>query len=130
MSDFIWQKSKFQEISTLLVSTVSGFGESPEYQKLAEYERDISGVVVGAFAQYLCRLHERKQAGENNEDLDSAITSAHNAIEEMASSSESAILELVTDEIYENLECNTEVLEKIREHLNPASLALYERWKG
>lgn len=66
MSDFIWQKSKFQEIPTLLVSTVSGFGESPEYQKLAEYERDISGVVVGAFAQYLCRLHEQPE--ESSED--------------------------------------------------------------
>jgi 3-hydroxyacyl-CoA dehydrogenase len=130
MSDFIWQNSKFQEIPTLLVSTVSDFRESPEYQKLAEYERDISAVVVGAFAQYLSRLHERKQAGENNVNLDSAITSAHNAVEEMATSSESAILDLVTDEIYENLDCNTEVLEKIREHLKPASLALYDRWKG
>ncbi len=128
MNDFVWRKSKFQEIPTLLVSSVNGFKESSEYGELRDYELDISGVVVASFAKYLCRLHERKQAGEENADLDRAIASAHDMIELMAASRESSLLELVTDEIFENLDDKPEVLEKIKEDLRPASLALYERW--
>jgi hypothetical protein len=130
MTNFIWEKSKFPDVPRVLVSTVEGFEASPEYRKLPDYERDISGVVVGAFAAYLCRLHEQLQAGEKDDGLRMAVISAHDAIEEMAGSSESAMIDLVTDEIYENLDCKPEVLKSIQEHLKPVSLTLYQRWSA
>ena len=130
MSNFIWKKSMFHEIPAFLVSTATGFRESPEYKQLADYELDISGVVVSAFARYLCRLHEQKQATDGNSELDDAIASAHHAVEVLALSKDSAVHDLVTDELFEALDCKGEVLEGLRQHLSPASLALYNVWKN
>ena len=128
MSDFIWKQSKFREIPAFLSSNAEGFRESPEYQQLADYELEISGVVVSAFARYLCRLHEQEQAGDTNVDLAGAIASAHDAIEVLAASPESAVHDLLTDELYENLDCQGEVLERLRQQLRPAALAIYDSW--
>jgi hypothetical protein len=71
------------------------FKESPEYEELRAYELDISGVVVAAFAKYLCRLHERKQAGEENEDLDDRKNKAGSGLR-FCDSVVSAILTIIS----------------------------------
>ncbi len=128
MNEFILQKNSIQEIPAFLVTRVSGFSESAEYKELRDYELDIPGVVCGVFAKYLCKMHERRLEGHTDESVNSAISSAHEAIEVLASSPESTSRELVTDEIYENLDCKENVLEQIRSHLKPESRALYQRW--
>lgn len=107
MTDFILRQNQSAQIPEFLRSTVSGFKQSPEYLKLREYEHDISAVVMSAFAEYLCRIHDRKLFGHSEETTSAAITSAHEAIEVMASWSESCSRELLTDELFENLECKT-----------------------
>src|SRR5256885_1767993 len=103
MSEFIRRESELQKIPALLVSRVSGFRESREYRGMRDYELDIPGVVCGAFARYLVRIHAEEAAGENQSATGMAVASAHEAIETLASSLETAVRCLVTDEIFENL---------------------------
>ena len=128
MTDFILRKDQSAQIPEFLRSTVVGFEESPEYQQLRGYEQDISGVVLGAFAGYLCKIHEKILVGHAEQNTEAVINSAHEAIEVLASSPGSTSRDLVTDELYENLECKEDVLKEIRRHLKPNALALYERY--
>jgi len=123
MTDFILRRSRLQEVPQLLRSTVLGFEESDEYREIGDYAGDISAVVMAAFAEYLCKLEAQELTAHA---ADSAITSAYEALEMLASSPESGIRELVTDEIYEKLDdCEPRVLEKIRSRLGPQASALY-----
>jgi hypothetical protein len=63
-----------------------------------------------------------------NVDLEGAMASAHDAIEVLAASPESAVHDLLTDELYENLQCQGEVLEQLRQQLRPAALTLFDSW--
>jgi hypothetical protein len=123
MSEFIRGESELQKIPSLLMSRVHGFKESPEFREMRDYELDIPGVVCGAFARYLGRIHAEEGAGV-------AVAQAHEAIEMLASSPEPAVRSLVTDEIFENLECEPDVLERIKSHLKPNALTVYRRWIG
>lgn len=126
MTDFILRGSRLQEIPELLRSTVLGFEESDEYRKIGDYAPDISAVVMAAFAHYLCKLEAQELTGTGEDGLSAVITSAYKALEMLASSPESAIRELVTDEIYETLDdCEPQILEKIRRRLGPNASTLY-----
>jgi hypothetical protein len=128
MSEFIRRESELQRIPSVLVLRVSGFRESPEYRNMRDYELDIPGVVCGAFARYLGRIHAEEAAEMNQSTI--AVASAHEAIETLASSSETAVRSLVTDEIFESLECMPDVLDRMKSHLKPKALALYQQWIG
>lgn len=130
MSEFIRRDSELENIPSLLVSRVSGFRESHEYREMRDYELDIPGVVCGAFARYLSRIHAESAAANNQSAIGTAVASAHEAIETLASSPETAVRSLVTDEIFENLECKLDVLEQMKSHFKPKALALYQRWIG
>jgi hypothetical protein len=116
------------QIPDILVSKADGFNDSPEYNRLADFELDIAGVVLSAFARYLCRIHDHRLREQNDEQIKAAIGSAHDAIEELVSTRESGVVELITDEVYENFDCRAQVLADIRRYLRPQSLALYEQW--
>jgi len=126
MSELIWRGSELQKIPALLVSRVSGFGESPEYRKLRDYEFDIPGVVCAAFADYLGRIHQEERSERNAR----IISSAHETLEMLASLPETAVRDLVTDEIYENMECKPDALERFKDQLRPSARVLYLRWIG
>ena len=126
MTDFILKQNQSAQILEFLRSTVSGFKESPEYLKLREYEHDISAVVMSAFAEYVCRIHDQNCLDIRKRPPRAAITSAHEAVQVMASWSESSSRELLTDELFENLDCKKQVLDDIKQHLKPHALALYE----
>lgn len=113
MSNSIRRESTIPHIPRILVAEAAGFQESPEYKRLADFELDISGVVFGAFAQYLCRIHDHRLKEQNDVDIEAAIRSAHDAVEALVSTRESGVVELITDELFENLNCRTEVLADI-----------------
>lgn len=128
MSDFIRRQSEVQDIPSLLTSRVFGFRESPEYRELRDYELDIPGVVCGAFGRYIARIHEQAAADASGSIPDTAIASSHEVMEALASSPEPAVHSLVTDEIFENLECKPEALKHFEAHLKGNILRLYKRW--
>jgi hypothetical protein len=130
MSKFIRREGEASRIPDLLVSRVSGFIESPAYRKLRDYEATIPGVVCSAFADYLVQIHTHEMDGQSERGIRMAISSAHDTLELLATSPETEIRNLVTDEIFENIECRCEVLQKIKQYLMPGALALYRRWTG
>jgi hypothetical protein len=129
MTDFIRHESQMQRIPTLLTRAV-GFRESPEYKELRPYELDIPGVVSGAFAKYLSRIHAEENSDAARSMAHEPIASAHQALDALASSPETAVQNLVADEIFENLEGSEQVMARIEIHLLPHALSLYERWRA
>jgi hypothetical protein len=128
MTDFIVRKSRLQEVPEFLRSTVLGFEESNEYRRIGGYAQDISAVVMAAFAEYLCKFQAQQLTANAAANASLILSSAYKALEMLASSPESAIRELVRDEIYEKLEdCDPPVVEKIKSRLGPNALALYRR---
>ena len=126
MTDFILRRSRLQEAPELLRSTVLGFEESDEYRKIGDYAQDIPAVVMAAFAEYLCKLQAQELTASAPASTSPVIESAYKALEILASSPESAIRELVTDEIYEKLDdCEPAVLQKIRSCFGPNASTLY-----
>ena len=95
---------------------------------MRRYELDIPGVVCGAFARYLFRIHEQELMNKSEPDAEEIKESIHRMLEQMATSPE--LVDYVVDEIYENIECKPEVIERIKAHLKPNALALYRRWMG
>ena len=128
MSDFIRRESEAKKIPALLASQVRGFKESLEFKAMRRYELDIPGVVCGAFARYLFRIHEQELMNKSEPDAEEIKESIHRMLEQMATSPE--LVDYVVDEIYENIECKPEVIERIKAHLKPNALALYRRWMG
>ena len=91
MNEFIRNENDPQTMPSLMASNVFGFKESSAYRKLRDYELDIPGVVFGAFAEYLTHLHEQEFMGSDHGKIQTAISSAHEMVEILASSSNPAI---------------------------------------
>jgi hypothetical protein len=128
MSDFLHIPSQLHAIPSLLISRVTEFKESPEYHDLRHYELDISGVVCAAFGRYLVRIYKQRELAHNDPSTLTAIMSAHETLECLASSHESAVRELVTDEIFESIERTPDILMLVKAELKPKALELFERW--
>lgn len=129
MTDFMRHESQLQRIPTLLTRAV-GFRESPEYGEMRPYELDIPSVVSGAFAKYLVRIHAEENSDAAESVAHEPIVAAHQVLDALASSPETAVQNLVTDEIFENLECSQQVIVRIELNLLPNSLSLYKRWRA
>jgi len=128
MTDFIRKKSMLSEIPDLLSAKVFGFKDSVEYREMADYERDIPGVVAAAFAKYLCRIHRPELSGQIATKR--AVKSCHDMLDNLAASSEAPVRAIVTDEIFENFDCEPAVLEDIKQHLKFHALDAYRQWSG
>ena len=129
MSGFILHDSDYPKIPELLASCVLGFKESPEYEKVRD-DLEIPGVVAAAFANYLVRIQERQVSDPNDAGIAAAISSAQEMIESLASSREPSVRTLVTDEIFESIDPQSEALAVIVQGLKPNALDLYKRWTG
>jgi len=128
MTDFIRVGMRSEEIPSFLTVGVAGFKDSFEYGELRDYEGEIVGVVCGAFAKYVCRLAKEHLSAERSHMA--ALSSAHAAIEAMAASPATEIQALITDEVFENFDCEPAVLETITRDLKPNAAALYSHWKA
>jgi hypothetical protein len=129
MSDFILQSNPMQHIPSLLRQAV-GFEDSPEYREMRPYELDIPGVICGAFAKYLIRIHAEEHDDGVRPIASEQIASAHEVLAALASYPETAVENLVTDEVFENLEGPSQVIARIESTLHPNALSLYQRWRA
>jgi hypothetical protein len=73
-----------------------GFRTSREYLDLRAYELNIPGVVFGAFAKYLMRIHEGLEGVARDADIDVA----HQVLEALASAPGTTTEDLLRDEIF------------------------------
>ena len=116
--NFVLVESTVVEIPKLLLEKVEGFAHSEEFLRHQEWE-NTPGVICGAFAIYVSRIH---RDGESSTILDSAFS----AIEKLAAIRDSNIDTLIVTEILENIYFR-EFPELVR-RLGPKSRALYDHW--
>ena len=126
MNDFLRQKHRAEGIPSFLVERVSGFRESAEYQALRPYELEIPGVVCGAFAGFLSRIHQEEGSGARAK-ITPIAESAHQALEDMASVAE--VVVYLTDEVFENLDLTPKAECEFKQHLGPNARVLYDQWR-
>ena len=124
MTDFLLPEGQARDITTRLAQ-LPGFRASAEYRGLRAYERDIPGVVCGAFADYLIRLYSGAGLGSPQGDED--IRVAQHALNALATSTESSVRNIVTDEIFEKL-ADAPQRAKIETGLMAEASAFYKEW--
>ena len=127
MTDFIRRNNDLERLPSMVAGQVLGFDQSEEYRALQKYEQSIPGVVCAAFARYLVRLYSSRGSGPMASVEDAAIVSAHEVLEELASSPETAVESLVSDEIYETFDDKPVVAKMIERDLRPRARELYRR---
>ncbi len=117
--DFILVKGLAGRVSEFLIQEVNEFSSSEEYLRLDNEDRRSTGIVCGAFSNYISRTY-----GEGN--TSSLLNNAFNAIESLSSMQDIEVENLVVTEILENIHFDEypELIQK----LGSKSKALYDRW--
>ena len=113
-----------------LVQKVPGFADSPAYHALSSADRQLPGVVCGAFAQFLSRLQPDILTGARSAEAAAGFPAAYHVLEWLATSQAPDVIKAVVVEIFENLDCEPQVLEALKTHLGKASRQLYDKWLG
>ena len=113
-----------------LVQKAPGFAESPEYKALSSADLQLPGVVCGAFAQFLSRLQQNALTGSRSDEDAARLSAAYHVLEWLATSHDPDVINAVVVEIFENLDCEPDVLKAIKIHLGKASGQLYDKWLG
>ena len=127
MTDFIITNRDLNNVVQVLTEGVPSFAQSDELRLLGEGFDTTPGLVCGAFARFLCRLHETdpEHIGPHR-DLE--FDRCYAMIEWMASSRDVAVGNLLVTEIYEVLADRPAIVGEVRARLRPASDALYREW--
>ena len=127
VTDFIITNRDLNNVVQVLTEGVPSFAQSDELRSLAEGLETIPGLVCGAFARFLCRLHETDPK-QDDSDHQREFDRCYALIEWMASSRDVAVRNLLVTEIYEVLADRHAILGEVQARLRPASHALYREW--
>jgi len=117
MTNFIFRGDGTCDIPRIL-SSIEGFANSLEYERLADYDRENPGVVLAAFGCYLSRLHQRYLSGDAAPSLKSQLSFAHQALESLSTSPSTSVRNLLIDECFAAVE-DSGVIESVKAHLGP-----------
>jgi len=121
MSDkeFILVEGSAGRVSEFLIQEVDEFSSSEEYLRLDDEDRRSSGIVCGAFSNYISRIYGEGSAS-------SLLNNAFDAIESLSSMKDIEIKNIVVTELFENIHFDEypELILKLRNN----SKALYDRW--
>jgi len=117
--DFILVEGAADKISEFLIQGVDEFSSSEEYLRLDDEDRRSTGIVCGAFANYISRIY-----GEDN--TNPLLVNAFDVIESLSAIQDIEVQNLVVTEILENIYFDEypEIIQK----LGNKSKALYDRW--
>src|SRR5437879_5052897 len=122
--------SEYNHLPQLLVQKVPDFAASPEYKALSSADLQLPGVVCGAFAQFLSRLQQAILTESRSEEDAVSLSAAYRVLEWLATSQDPDVINAVVVEIFENLDCEPQVLEAIKTRFGKASGQLYDKWLG
>ena len=127
VTDFIITNRDLNNVVQVLTEGVPSFAQSEELRLLGDGSETIPGLVCGAFARFLCRLHETASK-DDSADHHLEFDRCYAMIEWMASSRDAEVRNLLVTEIYELLADHATILGEVRARLRPASDALYRQW--
>jgi len=97
---------------------------------LGSAERQLPGVVCGAFAQFVSRLQHALLTGARSEAAAASLAAAYHVLEWLATRPEPDVIKAVVVEIVENLACEPPLLAAIKTHRGQAAGQLYDQWLG
>ena len=124
---FILVPSEYEKVRGFLLETVPGFTDSIEYDTLNEVERELTGVVCGAFTRFFTRFQEEERREGSLSERDAwTLECAYHAIDLLAQSGDEEVRTVLKDEVFENLDCGRECMALIRSRLEPQSQVLFD----
>ena len=126
--NFIIKDREYNRIIDYLKDEVKGFSNSPELKQLDKTELELPGVVCAAFTKYWIKLEQYSREKDFQENDRTNLKDCYQAIEKMANSEDSEVVNTVVTEIFENIRCDKKLLKKIVNRLGKKSKALYEKW--
>jgi hypothetical protein len=130
MASWLQRPRAYAHLPQWLVQKVPGLAAAPEYKALGSADLQLPGVVGGAFAQFLSRLQQDTLTGPRSDEDAARLSAAYHVLEWLATSHDPDVINVVVVEIFENLDCESHVLEAIETHLGKASGQLYDTWLG
>lgn len=109
MGKFILEESACDRARATLVSGVQGFADSKEFEQLGDELSRLPGLVFGAFTKVLVRFQE-EEIRRGLSDRDSkTLDDAYRALEDLSSTTDDSVLNLVETEVFENLRGSSEL---------------------
>lgn len=127
MGDFAHVPREFERLPDVLLASIPGFRESPEFATVATGV-NLPSVVVGAAKNYLVRLEDENGRGKLEAAGRRSLDAAYAALEAMATSSDGDVENSVVVDALMYLDCGEETKRRIVKRLGPSSRALYDRW--
>jgi hypothetical protein len=117
-----------EDVPIFLVKSVSGFADSPEYERLDETSRSIAGLVTGQLGIMLVRLQSEALRRTPTAEADATLRDSYRAIDYLASSPSPEVQNLVVVEVLEQIDGPKEVRDAIVDQFGSATRQLYRRW--
>jgi len=124
MVNFILKPDNSGIIESSLRQCAPEFFDSDEFKSLAALDPKLTqlpGLLCGRFIKFFCRLLEERQ-------VDSETQVYFDLIESWVRSNDSAVLNYVITEVFENVRLPRLGDPYFKSHLGPLARALYEEW--
>jgi hypothetical protein len=128
MSGFVLVERKYDKVPSVL-RQIPGFSDSLEYERLGDDLQETPGLVCAAFSQFFERF-QRAEAEQGLTDRDSeTLAAAYRVLEEIASSDDTDVQNLVEMEFFENLNFEQPLWQLVEDRLGPNSRSLLSDWR-
>jgi hypothetical protein len=129
MVDFIRKNNESlkNKIENILYLHVPDFKDSTEYKSL-EHSDELVGPFLGAFTQFVTNLEKEHLYRPIDKNKRHNLEQSFIFIENLASSNDDDLCNLVQVEIFENLNCEKYIEQEIVSNLGVNSKKLYEDW--
>jgi hypothetical protein len=127
MVNFQIAPNLYDELPQTLLQSVSGFRDSPEFQKIAEFV-NLPGIVSASLGRYIARLEREEDIGKVDPQRKERLESAYAALEGMAKSPDSEVVNALCVEILWYLSDGSPLWEKIESKLKPECKNVLRDW--
>lgn len=127
--DFVLVESTYEKVPELLVESVQGFRDSPEFELLHESERNVPGLVCAAFTHFWARFQmEELKSVLTPRDV-KTLDDCYEAIDVLSALDDDRVRTLVEDEVFDNVRGDRELWRAIEARLGPDAGELLAQWK-
>jgi len=130
MAMFVLKRSAYDRARDVLLRGVQGFADSKEFEQLGEALCGSPGLVCAAFTKFFVRFQEEEIRRGLSERDAKTLDDAYRALEELSSSSDDSVLNLVQTEVFENLRGSNSVFDAVEARFGKRTRQLYEEWKS
>jgi hypothetical protein len=130
MRSFVLNSAEYDRARRLLLRDVQGFADSKEYESLVDYDlSDVTGLVCAKFTRFFLRFQEEEiRHGLSDRDA-RTLEDAYRVIEELSSSPDLSVQNLIQTEVFENMTVSGDVITAAMGRFGVKTRDLYEDWR-